>query len=61
MEQVLRSKASAMGDPLQVASLNHSASTLFKQLVGAGDGYRSGDTCYAQDSDELIQAVEVRG
>lgn len=48
-----------MGDPLQVASLNRSAGTLFKQIVAAGSN-SPGDTCYAQDADELIQAVEVR-
>lgn len=46
-----------MGDPLQAASLNRSAGSLFKQLVAATD---DGDTCYAQDGDELVQAVEVR-
>lgn len=47
-----------MGDPLQVASLNRSAGALFKQIVAAGSD-SPGDTCYAQDADELIHAVEV--
>jgi hypothetical protein len=53
-------QASALGDPLQVASLNSSAASLFKQLVAAGmRGDAAGDTCYVQDSEELIYAVEV--
>lgn len=53
---ILPSQALAMGDPLQVASLNRSAGSLFKQLIAARD---DGDTCYAQDALELIHAVEV--
>ena len=47
-----------MGDPLQVASLNRSAGALFKQIVAAGSD-SPGDTCYAQDADELLPSVEV--
>lgn len=61
LEQVLKSKVSAKGDPLQVASLNRTAANMLKQYIATANSSNSNNDngiCLAMDAEKLLDSVD---